>query len=78
MLNQNFEALTRFNNAIQLGKKNDYYYACSSALQSGMIYESMNDKKNAKKYYDICLNIEPQEYKNSLHQKAKAGLMRIK
>jgi hypothetical protein len=78
MLNNNFDALTRFNNAIQIGKKNDFYFACSSALQSGIIYENMNDKKNAKKYYNICLNIEPQEYKNSLHQKAKAGLLRIK
>lgn len=78
MLNNNFEALIRFKNAIQMGKNNDYYFACSSALQSGIIYETMNDKANAKKYYQICLTIEPIEYKNSLHQKAKAGLLRLK
>ena len=78
MLNNNIEALARFSNAIQIGRKNDFYYACSSALQSGIIYEGMNDLKNAKKYYNTCLQIEPEEYKNSLHQKAKAGLLRIK
>ena len=78
MLNNNFDALARFNNTIQLSRNNDFYFACSAALQCGIIYENMNDKKNAKKYYSICLDIEPQEYKNSLHQKAKAGLLRIK
>jgi hypothetical protein len=77
-LNKYSEALQFFQQAIRSGRRSDSYYACNSALQSGVIYEKMNDKYNAKKYYDICLAINPEEYRHSLHQKAKAGLQRIK
>ncbi|MEZ4906585.1 MAG: hypothetical protein R2771_02825 [Saprospiraceae bacterium] len=78
MMNKNSEALRRFKITIDTNKKYDSYFACNSALQSGIIFENMSDKKNAKKYYNLCLDISPSEYKSSLHQKAKAGLLRIK
>ena len=77
-LKKNKEALDMFHQAIKSGRRDDSYYACNSALQSGIIYENMNDRSNAEKYYNICLSISPDEYKSSLHQKAKAGLQRIK
>jgi tetratricopeptide (TPR) repeat protein len=57
------------------GKEN--YFATSAALQLGFIYEELKQVKNAKYYYQQCLNMDPPEYKNSLHQKAKSGLLRL-
>ncbi len=73
-----FEAIHYFQKTIDSGKDKDFYYACSAALQTGMIYEKMKDYNRAKKYFKLCLKMDPEEYKNSLHQKAKAGLLRIK
>lgn len=76
---QNYtEALSKYKITIKAGKSSDSFFACSAALQSGIIYENLGDKKNAINNYRLCLNINPEEYKNSLHQKAKAGLLRLK
>ncbi len=72
------EAIEYFDLTIGLGKNDDSYYACNSALQIGLISEELKRYKKAKVYYLKCLDINPSEYKNSLHQKAKAGLLRLK
>lgn len=77
-LNRYREALKIFDEAINSGYQSDSYFACNAALQSGIIYEKMNDRFNANAYYNTCLSINPKEYRSGLHQKAKAGLERIK
>lgn len=54
------------------------YFACNSALQIGLIFEDQERYKQALSYFDKCLDISPEEYKNSLHQKAKSAIQRIK
>ncbi len=72
------DAIEYFNSTIKLGKSSDLYYACNAALQIGLISEELKKYSRAKEYYEKCLNINPSEYKNSLHQKAKAGISRLK
>ena len=49
-----------------------------SVLQIGLIYEQVNDVKNAKVSFNKCLSMSNFDYERGIHQKAKAGLDRIK
>lgn len=72
------KALGAYNQTIQKGKDTRYYYPCNAALQSGIIYEELKMYRQARIFYEVCLEMSPDTYQNSLHQKAKAGLDRIK
>lgn len=78
LLKNYFDALQYYSIAYQKGKESSSFMACNAALQMGLIYENQNDSRKAKKYFDACLDISPKEYKNSLHQKAKSGIARLK
>ncbi|MES2616261.1 MAG: hypothetical protein V4613_00170 [Bacteroidota bacterium] len=72
-------ALLQFSKTINLGKSETYYYAAYSSLQTGEIYELLNNKEQAKYYFEKAKNDFPnnQEYRNSIEQKAKSGLHRL-
>jgi len=72
------EAIMYYQTTIDRGTDASYYFACNAALQIGRIYEYQKDKSKAKEFFKLCLAIKPDEYRNSLHQKAKAGLNRLK
>ncbi len=72
------KALPFYKLAIQRGKNDPWYFAASSALQMGLIFENKGDFIRADSAYKVCLSCKPEEYKNSLSQKAKAGISRIK
>ena len=72
------EALASFQKTRSLGKNSRYYFICNAALQQGNIYEGMGRCKSAKESYEYCLKMQPDSYKKSMHQKAKAGLNRLK
>ena len=63
---------------IRTGADDPRYYACNSAFQSGLIYEASGKFEAAENSFEQCLDIDPDDYQNSLHQKAKAGLHRLK
>ncbi len=71
------EALKIYRNLINEQKSGTDYRICNAALQSGIIYEQRRNLKEAKRYFDLCLKLKPQDYKRSLHQKAKSGLERL-
>ncbi len=71
------DALTYYESTIAEGKNLPYYYACNAALQAGMIQESLGKYGDASHYFNQCLDIKPEEYRSSLHQKAKTALLRI-
>ena len=77
-LEQYNSAIRYYKNTLAAGRDLPDYFACNAALQLGLIYEFHKDKVNSAKYYNTCLEIKPNAYKNSLHQQAKAGLNRIK
>jgi len=76
-LGRTSEALMYYLHTIEKGEDESYYFACNSALQIGTIYEERNEISKAKEYFQFCLSLKPDQYRNGLHQKAKAGLNRI-
>jgi len=72
------DALNYFRLTVENGRSSEKYFACNAALQMGIIYEEQKRFEDAKTYFEACLSMSPSKYKNSLHQKAKTGLDRIK
>lgn len=72
------DAIQYYGLVINLGTKSKSYYACNAALQIGLIFESQKRYKEALAYLDKCLDMDPDEYKSSLHQKAKSARERIR
>jgi len=71
------EAINNYNYSIAFGINSPYFYACNAALQCGLIYEDLKDYQEAKRYFELCINMDPEDYRTSLHQKAKAGMNRL-
>ena len=63
---------------IKLGEDEIYYFAANACLQLGLIYESQKKNESAKVYFKKAMNLKNLEYRNSINQKAKAGLNRLK
>jgi len=72
------EAITTYLTAIKLGQQRREHYAARAALQIGYIYEKRNDKQTAIAYFEKVIEMKDHDYKNSLDQKAKAGIARCK
>lgn len=72
------EALSLYRQTIANGRDATYYYACNAALQAGLICESRKDDAQAKRFFELCLEMRPSDYRTSLHQAAKAGLVRVR
>ena len=72
------EALKYYQETIEQGREEAYYFACNAALQMGLLFEEQKDNRRAEIYYNMALDMRPDEYRNSLHQKAKAGLNRLR
>lgn len=70
------EAMRYYNLTIEKGQNKPWYFAANAALQMGIIYENMKKYGIARSYYKRCLSMNPTEFKNSISQKAKAGLSR--
>lgn len=71
------ESIQYYHQAISVDEGQQSYMSCNSALNLGIIFESQNDYVRARKYFNQCLTMNPDEYQSSLHQKAKTGLNRI-
>lgn len=71
------QALEFYEETLLQGAKNPAYFACNAALLAGQIHEKNSQPALARKMYETCLSLQPEEYRNSLHQKAKAGLNRL-
>tara|TARA_Y100000588_G_C14101162_1_gene858895 strand:- start:137 stop:1207 length:1071 start_codon:yes stop_codon:yes gene_type:complete len=69
--------IAHYKKALEKGQNSSRYYAPMSALQIGLIYESEDDFKQAKYYFNKCLSISGFDYERGIHQKAKAGLARL-
>jgi len=77
-MNRDKEAMKMYLLAIGLGENRPEYYAARAALQIGYIYEERGKKDIAITYFQRCLDMKEQDYKNSLDQKAKAGIERCR
>lgn len=77
-LGRSNEAVSAYLTAIKTGEHLKEYFAARAALQTGYIYEQQGDKTIAVDYFQKCLSLKDHDYKNSLDQKAKAGMERCK
>ena len=77
-LTKKAEAIQFYQQTIDLGAKDPWYFACNAALQLGIIYENQRAYPDARTAFNRCLNLKTEEYSASLHAQAKAGLERIK
>lgn len=76
---QNYsQALFLYNKVIIDGSGFENYFAANAALNAGSVCETQKDKIKAGFYYKKCLSLSPNQYKESIHQKAKIGLERLK
>lgn len=71
------EAIKRYEKTVALGADSPRFFACNAALQVGTIYEEQGQADKARSAYERCMTIKPDEYRVSLHQKAKSGLARL-
>ncbi|HCL05364.1 MAG TPA: hypothetical protein DHW64_05110, partial [Chitinophagaceae bacterium] len=72
------DAINAYLAAIRLGEFRKEYYAARAAVQLAQIYEAKGQKSLAIQYYQRCLDMGDHEYKNSLDQRAKSGILRCK
>jgi tetratricopeptide (TPR) repeat protein len=77
-LNEPDKALSYYQLTIEKGRSSTEYYAARAALQSGYLYEKRGNKSEALKFFNIVLDLDDHEYKNSLDQRAKASINRIR
>lgn len=66
-----------YEQTILKGRNLSSYFAGNSALKMAEIFEQEGNKKKAEEYYSLCLDLSFEEYENSIHSKAKAGLERV-
>ncbi|MEO8584465.1 MAG: hypothetical protein ABI415_11745, partial [Flavitalea sp.] len=76
-LQRDNEAVTFYRQVVVMGEKRKEYFAARSALQLAFIAEQQGDKKQAAYWFNRCLGMKGHDFKNSLDQKAKAGLVRV-
>ena len=66
-----------YSKVVDSGANFGVYFAPYSALMLGNIFEMEKDTAKARFFYRKCLKINTNEYKNSIEQKAKAGINRL-
>ncbi len=72
------KAVEYYMQTLEKGADYPYYFAANSALQLGNIYEASGNTDKARYYYKKCLNLNYEEYRSGISQKAKAGLSALK
>lgn len=77
-LGKSQEAIRLFDQCMEAGENEPWYFACRSALEAGRILERRGEQSRALIYYQRCLSIKPAEHAAGLHQQAKAGVLRVK
>ncbi len=77
MNKQPARALQFYNDALHFDPQNNSFMSCNALLQSGIIFESLQKKDDSFSYFKKVLQTNPDQYKRSLHQKAKAGIARL-
>ncbi len=70
-------AKKEYRRTLIIGNLSQRYFAANAALKLGEIYESEDSLTLAKSFYEKCLDLNFDEYKNSIRGKAKEALLRI-
>ncbi len=76
LLHQDDLALKYYKSAMDRGSNLTAYFAARAALQTGLIYEQKGNYAKAIEIYNTCMEMKNHDFKNSIDQKAKAGVQR--
>jgi tetratricopeptide (TPR) repeat protein len=76
-LNKNEEALQAYQQCINTGGGTGYYYAPTSALRMGNIYEREKNASKAVKYYNMAIAFKNHQDESSIEKRANEGLKRL-
>ena len=63
--------------ALALSEPNQLTFGATAALQLGYIYQQKNDCTRARSFFQKALSFKHHEYKNSVDNKARAGLSQL-
>ena len=77
-LGERDEAVSRYHEVVKAGMGSPWYFPSNAALHLGMIYEERGDTAQALSSYQTCLNMNRSAYRNSIGNKAKLGIKRLK
>lgn len=72
------EAATAFEKVMTVENASPSYALGNSALQLGLLYEQRADAEKARNWYKRSLRISKYPFYEGVHQKAKAGLSRLR
>jgi tetratricopeptide (TPR) repeat protein len=72
------DAIAGYREVMESGMGSIWYFPSNAALHLGIIYEAMGDTVQALKSYQTCLKMKHSVYKNSIGNKAKGGIGRLK
>ena len=67
-------AIPYLNRALALSQTDHLTFGATAALQLGYIYQQKNDRPKARSFFQKALSFKRHEYKNSVDNKARAGL----
>lgn len=76
--NQLDSAVFYFQRTIDIDNKVEAYFGANACYLIGNIYERQGKEIEALEYYQKCYTMNGYEYNNSIKQKAKAGINRLK
>ena len=67
-------AIPYLSRALTLSEPDQLSFGATAALQLGYIYSQKNDRSRARSFFEKALSFKHHEYKNSVDNKARAGL----
>ncbi len=70
-------AIKFYQYAIDLGRRERYYFASNAAYRVGNIYLQKKNYGKAREYYQQAIDMEDHDYERSVEAKAKEGLNKI-
>lgn len=70
-------AIPYLTRALALSEPDQLSFGATAALQLGYIYQQKNDRTRARSFFQKALSFKQHEYKNSVDNKAKAGLSQL-
>jgi len=71
------KAVNAYRATMRDGASSTRYFAANAALQLGLLYEQLGEKEKAREAFASCSTFKNTEYRDSINQKAKAGLNRL-
>jgi tetratricopeptide (TPR) repeat protein len=72
------QAISSYNNVFVYEESANTFEAANAALQMGVIYEKLEKNAEAKAAYQKAIGYSGFPFQDGIHQKAKAGLARVK